>query len=300
MLDRTQIKKVVDGWERFYLDSLRELIPRKLPLGISKRNAVGFVGVRRGGKTFLSIELTKDFSAQTLYINFEDPLFYLDSDLRNLDEIVSVYTEFHGHAPRAVIYDEIQNIPGWERWVRKVVDQKPFKVIVSGSSAQLLSSELSTAIAGRCIEERVWPLSYREYLLFRKSDPGSSDEHRAMLRQYFTWGGFPEIALEGNEREKRKLLLQYGSDIIAKDVVGRHEVRNKRVVDQLLTYYATNISSLHSYRAIKGAFRISVDMAADYTRYLSEAFYCFEVNRFHKNLKVQDRDPKKIYVIDPA
>ena len=106
------------------------------------------------------------------------------------------------------------------------------------------------------------------------------------------------MLLMENEIDREKLLRQYLSDIVHRDIINRHAIRNKRALDLILTFYQTNLSSLHSYSSIKKAFGIPVDTIADYTAALGEAFLIFEVERFHQNLKIQTRDPRKVYVVD--
>jgi len=114
------------------------------------------------------------------------------------------------------------------------------------------------------------------------------------------WGAFPEVVTAEDDNTRKRLLRQYLTDIVLKDVVTRNEIRNQRAFDRVLTFYLTNPSSLHSYTALKNAFGVSTETAAAYTAALEDAFVTFEVPRYHRNLKVQTRDPKKVYVIDPG
>ncbi|MBI4042139.1 MAG: ATP-binding protein [Deltaproteobacteria bacterium] len=264
------------------------------------KHALALIGVRRSGKTWSAVELTRNFDQPVLYYNFEDPLFYSDPDVLNLDELISIYVEQKGSPPALLILDEIQNVNGWERWVRKMTDLEKYKIVITGSSAKLLSSEISTSLAGRALEEKIWTLSFPEFLKFRNRQCRSEDEYLAELHHYMEWGSFPEVVLCKSETEKKRLLQQYLNDIVLKDIVNRHELRAKKVLDQLLLYYFTNISSLHSYSRIQKAFGTSTHLASEYTSYFEEAFLVFEVYRYHPNLKIQARDPKKIYVIDPG
>ena len=180
----------------------------------------------------------------------------------------------------------------------KAVDSKRYHIIITGSSAKLLSSELATSLAGRCIEKNIWPLSYGEYLFFLGAKPSRYEQHLKFLNDYLQWGGFPAVVLQSDLQVKRDLLKQYTVDLLSKDVITRNAIRDRRALEQVTRYLATNLSSRHTYQAIRKAFGITVDTAADYTRFLADAFYCFEVHRYHPNMKVQHRDPKKIYLID--
>ncbi|MEK6706939.1 MAG: DUF4143 domain-containing protein [Bdellovibrionota bacterium] len=88
------------------------------------------------------------------------------------------------------------------------------------------------------------------------------------------------------------------SDIVLKDVVARHSIRGIRNLEQLVNWYTANMSCLHSYNSIRKALGLSIQAASSLTSYLSQAYLVFEVNRYHRNLKIQSRDPQKVYLID--
>lgn len=305
MIDRGKIKRALDDWMAWYKQASNTLISRTLTTHVSKelseRKACAYTGVRRCGKTYSAIQVSKDSGIppeQVLYFNFEDPLIVLQEGPAILDEIISVHTEYAGVSPKLVLFDEIQNVEGWEKWARKTVDTQRFMLHITGSSAKLLSSELATAISGRNIEIPVWPLSFSEYLRFSGRTPANADEYISAVREYLVWGGFPEVVLAKNLEDKKTILRQYVNDIMLKDIIGRNEVRSKHQLEQLIVYYFTNISSPHSYNSVKKAMQINADTAADYTGFLADAFLFFEVKRYHHNLKVQSRDMKKIYCVD--
>lgn len=298
-MDRALIKKSIDDWKQYFIRVNKTAYIRKVDL--EKPNykmAKALIGVRRSGKTTIGIQLLKDINPEEVfYYNFEDPLFYANSSATDLEKLISVAEEYSKSKIRYLVLDEIQNVPGWEKWLRKSIDLQKYKIIVTGSSAKLLSSELATAIAGRALKKTIWPLSFSEFLKF-KNQENQSDNYLSYFREYLEWGGFPEVVLTENENDKRDILNQYLNDIVLKDVISRNEIRAKRALDQIINYYFTNLSSLHSYSAIKKAFSISIDTSKYFTEVLSEAFVVFELERFHTNLKVQSRDSRKVYIID--
>ena len=298
-MDKDLIKKTLDEWAVVQQRIREHSKERELKISPpTNKTAKALIGVRRSGKTTAAIQMFKDTPLeQVLYYNFEDPLFYPNGTVHDLDDLVSVAEEYSQQPKKVLIFDEIQNVDGWERWVRKAVDQQRYKIIITGSSAKLLSRELASSIAGRALEHTVWPLSFQEFLDFESRTPTFEGQQLAALREYLTWGAFPEVVL-ADERQKKDLLTQYLSDIVLKDVITRNEIRNKRALDQITTFYFTNLSSLHSYTSLKQAFSLGVDTVSNYTAALNEAFLVFELERYHPNLKVQSRDPKKIYIID--
>ena len=203
-----------------------------------------------------------------------------------------------GKSPKLVILDEIQNVQGWERWVRKAIDLGHYQIVVTGSSSHLLSSEIATAISGRVIEQTIWPLSLSEYLTFLGKTPSTKGAWLRALENYLRWGGFPKVILTPDENDRIILLKQYLSDIVLRDVVARHSIKNQQALHQIVGFYLTGLSCLHSYNSLRKAFEFSIELASTLTGYLTQAFLVFEMSRYHPNLKVQARDPKKIYVID--
>lgn len=300
METRGNLKKALLEWLDWFEKFSNELIPRDKTPHFQEGLCLALTGVRRSGKTSLAVQIAKELglTKTAFYFNFEDPIFFPGAEVETIPALLSLFEEIKGFKPTLVILDEVQHISGWERWVRKAVDTGSFKVIVTGSSSELLSSEIATSITGRAIEQKVWPLSFVEYLAFRKSSPTSESGYLRELDHYFRWGGFPKAVLTQNETDRIFLLKQYLSDIVLRDIVSRHQIKNQHSLQQLVTWYLTGMSCLHSYTAIRKAFGVSIELAASFTRYLEEAFLAFEMGRYHPNLKVQARDQKKIYVID--
>lgn len=301
-MDAATLKLALDDWNAFYRDSRQALLARIPSTTLPDKNiASALIGVRRSGKTSHAILCTTTLAEDSvLYFNFEDPLFLLDNQVSNLDLLLSVAEQYSKVQIKFLILDEIQNVSGWERWLRKIVDLKRYQVIITGSSAKLLSSEISTSITGRCLEHYIWPLSFKEYLQFRNITPKRSSDLLRELRSYSVYGGFPEVVLSQLEARKKDILRQYLGDITNKDIVSRNEIRNKRALDQIIAYYLTNLSSLHSFTAVAKAFQIDTETASLYSLALEDAFLMFSVERYHRNMKVQARDPRKVYTIDPG
>jgi predicted AAA+ superfamily ATPase len=300
MITRGDLKKAVLDWMEWFNRFSVELIPRKnIPL-FQHDLCLALTGVRRSGKTSTAVQIARELNQSdiTFYFNFEDPLFFAGAEVDSIDQLIGIYEELKGASPSLVILDEIHHVRAWERWVRKAVDIGLYKVIVTGSSSQLLSSEIATAISGRVIEQTIWPLSFNEYLSFVQVKPSSEAQWMRQMDHYLQWGGFPKIALMGSENERIFLLKQYLNDIVLRDVVSRHSIKNQHALNQMVSWYLTGLSCYHSYNALRKAFGFSIEMASSLTHYLTQAFLVFELNRYHHNLKIQSRDSKKVYIID--
>lgn len=299
MADHAAVLSSLESWRKTYLNARLNLKPRSPLESAPSPLGTAIVGVRRCGKTYSAIEMSKHLPAhKVFYYNFEDPLVAQVTDAIFIDELLTLATQAYSQTFSLLVLDEIQNVPSWERWVRSALDQRRFSLIITGSSAKLLSGEISTALTGRVLQLERWPLSYAEFLQFMNKEPSDELEHIQVISEYTKYGGFPEVVLQKSMDVRDAILQQYYNDIIFRDVLGRYEIRNRRALDQIITYYFTNPSSLHSMSALKKAFGVSLDLASGYTRALVDAFMVFEVERFHPNLKVQSRDPKKIYVVD--
>ncbi len=298
MTTRGELKKALRDWQQWLNKNSHLVIPRNPRFNQQKDLCLALTGVRRAGKSSMTVQLALGRLEETFFFNFEDPIFFPGATVEVLDQLLSIYEEETGKAPALVILDEIQNIQGWERWVRKSIDLGRYQVIVTGSSSHLLSSEIATAISGRVIEQTIWPLSFSEYITFLGKAPSSQGVWLRELENYLRWGGFPKIVLTPDVNDRIILLKQYLSDIVLRDVVARHAIKNQQALNQVVSFYLTGLSCLHSYNSLRKAFGISIELASTLTSYLTQAFLVFEMNRYHPNLKVQARDPKKIYVID--
>lgn len=300
MATHGEFKKAVQDWMVWFHRFAKELISRQNVLSFQHDLCLALTGVRRSGKTSTAVQIAKELGKEdsTFYFNFEDPIFFAGTDVKSIDILISLFEELTGATPTLVILDEVQNVQGWERWVRKAIDIGQFQVIVTGSSSQLLSSEIASAISGRVIERTIWPLSFSEYLSFTGAKPKTEGTWVRELDRYLRWGGFPKPVLISNENERIMLLKQYLSDIVLRDVTARHSIKNQHALNQIVSAYLTGLSCLNSYNSLRKAFGFSIELASSLTHHLSEAFLVFEMNRYHANLKIQVRDPKKIYAID--
>ena len=147
-MDRSLGRKSIAEWQEVYEKICAAIVPRKAPKLPTKKLARALVGVRRAGKTTQAVQMTAE-QGRVFYYNFEDPLFYPKGNVKDLDTLLSVAEEYASSPLEILILDEIHNVDGWERWLRKMIDQQRYRIIVTGSSAKLLSKELATALTGR-------------------------------------------------------------------------------------------------------------------------------------------------------
>ncbi len=248
--------------------------------------AIMISGIRRCGKSTLLRQVMK--SAQNFaYFNFEDPrIAGMESgDLLKLD---SVLTEAYGKFD-VYLLDEIQNIEGWETFVRSMLDrQKHF--VITGSNASLLSRELGTKLTGRHLRHELFPFSYGEFLKFTSSAAGPDS-----FGEYTRLGGFPEYIRYGRNEILQELL----NNILARDIVVRQKLRNSKILKEMALYLLSNTGVEFSYNKLAKMFNLgSTNSAIGYVSYLEDSYLLFTVSKFDYSVKKQAISPKKVYSID--
>lgn len=252
-------------------------------------------GVRRSGKSTLLMQLTdmyKDFH----FITFDDERLadFGVSDFNSL--MIALENTYHS---KTLFFDEIQNVTGWERFVRRLHDQE-FKVFISGSNSKLLSSELATHLTGRYIKTELFPFSFAEYLTFfniDKLDKTTANLGRitGAFNNYMSTGGFPEMVLTGEQ----EYLMRIYEDIIYRDLIVRFGIKNTTGFKNLVRYLFTNFTKETNYNSLAGVLGFSSTTSVrDYVSFLSESYLISELYRYDNSLKRQYQSNKKIYVID--
>jgi len=259
---------------------------------ISKEAALIITGPRRCGKSILAFMLGsgKKFG----YANFDDERMSMDAS--ELNKVLEAIYSLKGEVD-LLIFDEIQNIPGWERFVSRLIGTK--EVILTGSNARLLSKELSTYLTGRHVDVVLLPFSFQEFLVFKglKYDIYRTPDRvkiKNHLKEYLEIGGFPTA-----QRLGRVFLAENYKDIIERDVIQRYKIKNSALFKELAKYLISNASSEISFNKIKNIFGIrSSHTVKQYVTYLSNAYLVFMLERFSFKLKQQILAPKKVYCID--
>jgi hypothetical protein len=301
--NKDQLVKIIDFWNKSAkADSLfdRALVSK---IDLKSKEIVDLVGPRRSGKSSILKLVIKKLKLEDnfLYINFEDPFFVANNSEQVIEDLVEVFLEYFNQDLRYIFFDEIQEIPGWEKALRKFRDAKEYKIFVTGSSSKLLSSEIATSLTGRHQSYNVFPLSFSEFLAF-KGVAASSKKDRILNEQkieknfdaFLLIGGFPEAAITG----KKELLKNYFYDILQKDVVARHNIRDKGALEKMGVYLLSNLGKTVSMESLKKMLNLSYVSANAYLQNLKDAFLIFDVPQFSYSLKKQEKAFKKIYAID--
>ncbi|MEW6529168.1 MAG: ATP-binding protein [Candidatus Micrarchaeota archaeon] len=267
---------------------------------LNRKEVIIIKGIRRSGKSTIMKQMMDELVKKgtgivdILYINLEDYRLIDHLDLQLLEQLL----EFRANqnARFYLFIDEVQLISKWEKWVRTHYDKnKNIKFIISGSCASLLDKEYAIALTGRNITFQIKPLSFTEFIIFKKDR-----KPEKLLKEYLELGGFPEVVLEENIEMKKRLLKQYMDDILNKDIINRHNVRDAKQVLLLAKYLTSNVGQKISFNKIAKAFGLSVETVIHYIQYMIDAYLINEVPFHSYSIKVkydQKKQPK-YYIAD--
>ncbi|MEI7526036.1 MAG: ATP-binding protein [Mariniphaga sp.] len=284
---KSVLKSIIDSQQEWLIPEEKE-IPREQLERFSSLPPFAYLltGVRRSGKSTLMKQLMRHHNSRN-YFNLEDSRtagFEL-TDFVLVEEILSEISDKN----TMFFFDEIQNVIGWEKYVRDAVDRKK-SIVISGSNANLLSKELGTKLTGRHLDFEVFPFSYREFLTFFSLTSGPDS-----FSKFISEGGFPGYLTIG----KKEVLSTLVSDILIRDIFSRYTLRNQEIYKRIVQYLLSNTAKEVSFTSLKNAFELgSANSVMDFIGYLTDAYLLFLVPRYDTSLKVQVRNPRKVYAID--
>ncbi len=275
--------------------------------------ATVITGFRRIGKTYMlygAIEklLETHSREEVVYINFEDeriinPTTDILTDL--IPEIQAVY----GKKPKYLFLDELQLVPNWSKWVRRILDSESIQIFITGSSSKMSSAELPTELRGRAWEIKVYPLTFREFLNFKKTAidfeklafvKDEAARFHFLFDEYLIFGGLPAVVLTPSEK-KLELLQSYFQTVVQKDIAERHKIDNDTALKTLLklvlnSTYIT-ISKLHN--SLKGlGIPVGKSTVDNYLSYVESSYFMNELYIHSPSVINQLQYPRKVYFVD--
>ena len=291
----------------------RPLTPRDVRLPAIPGKAFAIVGVRRSGKTsFLAqcraarVQAGARPESQLLLLLEDERLAGITAaDLGwLLEEHARQFPELRRAGGVTVYLDEVQNVPDWERLVRRLIDTAAMEVFVTGSSARLLSREVATSLRGRAMEVLVHPFSLREALRHTGDDPPPPGTLDLRLRRYLIEGGFPD-AQGAPPRDRAALLAGYVDVVVLRDVIERHGVANPLALRwlqrQLLANPGGGFSVKKHYDTLRSqGVRVGKDTLHEYLGYLEDAFLVRTVALHSASERQRMVHPRKAYPVDPG
>ena len=250
-------------------------------------------GPRRVGKSVFALLMLqgKNFA----YLNFDDNqlLEKWDEDLA-MSALDDVYPDYD-----FMLLDEIQNLPDWDLWVSKLY-RRGKNLIITGSNAKMLSSEMATVLTGRYLQIEMLPFSLDETMSWKNISPDRKEQAAQAIMladDYMRNGGYPET-IAARSITKSYLSTLFDS-ILLKDVAQRHKVRNTTDLYNLATYLLSNFCNPISANELAGELGLSsVATTKKFCDYLNEPYLFFYLPRFNNKLKLMNKAPKKVYVVD--
>lgn len=301
---------------------LSDVIPRDMEFPKFPQKIRVAVGMRRTGKTYLLYQQIRQLMAggvpteRIFYVNFEDERI-LPLTAKDLGEMVDAFYELtpsnHDH-PCYFFFDEIQNVAGWPVVLRRLLDSRKKELFITGSSAKLLSREIAASLRGRDLAVEVWPLSFREYLRFKKitlppNRLGPAFKHKLLqiLKAYLLEGGFPEIVLGGKGRPSawapKSILQGYVNTALLRDIVERHAVSNINVIRHMIHSLIASPGTLFSvnkfYQTLKSqGVQAGKDLLYEYLAYIQDAYLAFTIPLFTESERKKNVNPRKTYAVD--
>ncbi len=298
-------------------DILREnetITPRRLlkrdvdiPAMLDKKTgkAITFTGFRRVGKThlmFLVREQLKDRFC--IYFNFEDER--LPESTEVLTQFLYAVEELYQKKPDYLFLDEIHVMPGWGKYLRRIIDQG-YRLFVTGSSSKLGLKEIPTELRGRTLNYSIMPLSFGEYLFFKDiAVPGGYVDSRKeaeinrFFDEYLVYGGFPEL-VDAGELERKEVIQEYYRTLVQRDLIDRFNLKEDELLNAtaklLLNSMTLSISKLTNTLKSMG-FRCSKNTISNYISYMEKTFFLHQAFYYSTNVKDQLQYPRKIYFVD--
>lgn len=238
-------------------ETIRDVELYDRPFEFEDHGRYVLVGVRQAGKSYMLYKRAKQLLAQghqleeLVYIDFDDERL-LEMTYQDFDTILQTYRAVYQYKP-IFLFDEIQNIDGWEHFARRLANQK-YTVYITGSNARMLSRDIHTTLGGRFTDEKIYPYSFAEYLGAQGIVPGrewafGSERFTVyqMLEQYMLWGGFPELLLY---RNKRRWLNDVYEKILLNDIILRNRIKNEMALRMTLKRLAESVTKPIAYNRI--------------------------------------------------
>ncbi len=275
---------------------------------LTRKEVIFFTGVRRSGKTstiyhLINKLLKKVEPNNILYLNMDDEVLCHSK----LDDIYEKYLELtpDNKGKRYIFFDEIQSISGWERWIKKMYDSfEDIKFIISGSKSNLLKKQ-SSLLTGRILELEIYPLSFKEFLDFKKTEYKTKISYlknsvkiKSLLNEFIKFGGFPEVVLEKDKHLKSLIAKEYYDNIKNKDIIIYFGIKESKKFDRLSLFLVSNIAKQMTANKLGNIVGLSTSVVSNYIDFAEMMYLFLPLQHFNYSLKGQITKPRKIYSID--
>lgn len=298
-------KTILLEWEQ---KTLPEIFPREKEIPVSGfghlKKALVITGFRRTGKTYLLFSaikkiLEKYSKKDIFYLNFEDER--IPTATQTLTDLLPAFQSHFGQKPKFLFLDEVQNVPLWSKYIRRILDNEEIQIFLTGSSSKMSSFELPTELRGRSLEQKISPLSFHEFLTF-KNEAFSPDTARFnfLFNEYLTFGGLPEI-VRARPEDKTNILQEYFRTVIRREIMERFNLKNEEPLKTVakLLLNSTYFSLSKIYRDMKSqGLKIGKNTLGHYFSYFTSSYLFAPIPHFAYSLRGQLTRPQKAFFVD--
>lgn len=306
-MNRDSLKQIIIDQKDIYLNN--PLIVRQYPLEENVNYC--FVGIRRTGKSYMMYQQIKQLEAngiplsQIVYVNFEDERL-LEITADDLNTILEIGLEISGTDNRPYLFlDEIQNVDGWEKFVRRIADMK-YRINITGSNSKMLSSEIASTLGGRFVIMNVYPYSFSEYLIANGKEKNylvaistkDKAEVLAAYNEYITYGAFPELV---EIRNKRTFLSSIYQTVYLGDIITRNKITNDFAVKLILKKIAESITKPLSFNKLTNILKsagtsLGKQTVINYVGYMTDSYLLFTLQNYAAKLVKKETSPKYYFM----
>lgn len=306
-MNRDTLKQIMIDQKETYLNNT--IITRQYLLEENVNYC--FVGIRRTGKSYLMYQQIKQLESkgvplsQIVYVNFEDERL-LEIKVTDLNTILEIGLEMSSSANKPYLFlDEIQNINGWEKFVRRIADMK-YRINITGSNSKMLSSEIASTLGGRFIIMNVYPYSFTEYLTANHREKNYLDvistQDRAdvlsLYNEYVTFGAFPELV---DIKNKRAFLSSIYQTIYLGDIITRNKISNDFAIKLILKKIAESVTKPLSFSRLINILKstgmaIGKQTVINYVGYMTDSYLLFTLQNYAAKLVDKETSPKYYFM----
>lgn len=306
-MNRDTLKQIIIDQKDIYLNN--PLISRQYQLEENVNYC--FVGIRRTGKSYMMYQQIKQLEAdgiplsQIVYVNFEDERL-LEMTAEDLNTILEIGLEISGVDNRPYLFlDEIQNVTGWEKFVRRIADMK-YRISITGSNSKMLSSEIASTLGGRFVIMNIYPYSFSEYLIANGKEKNylgtistkDKADVLAMYHEYVTYGAFPELV---EIRNKRAFLSSIYQTVYLGDIITRNKITNDFAVKLILKKIAESITKPLSFSRLTNILKsagtsLGKQTVINYVAYMTDSYLLFALQNYAAKLVEKETSPKYYFM----
>lgn len=306
-MNRDVLKQIIIDHKEIYLSNT--LITRAYSLEENVNYC--FTGIRRSGKSYMLFQQIRQLEekgiplSQIVYVNFEDERL-LEMKADDFNTILEIALEMSGINQRPYLFlDEIQNVTGWEKFVRRIADMK-YRISITGSNSKMLSSEIASTLGGRFLIMNVYPYSFSEYLVANGKDKNYLDvistrdkaDIMVAYNEYVTYGAFPELV---DIRNKRAFLSSLYQTVYLGDIIARNKITNDFAVRLILKKIAESVTKPLSFSRLTNIMKsagtsLGKQTVINYIGYMNDSYLIFPLQNYASKLVEKETSPKYYFM----